>query len=97
MKPTDLEKHLGKKIEERMRREPIPERYGAASSSASDKKAQRERDKAAGLVPFAVKLPQELVTSLQQLAQQRGVPLGDLVAELLRSGVSAETSAPAKR
>jgi hypothetical protein len=89
MKRTDLEKHLGKKVEGRMRREPSPDRYGALSTAVAGKKEQRERDKAAGLVPFAVKLPQPLVAELQALAKERGASLGELAAELLRSALSS--------
>jgi len=56
----------------------------------ADKREQREKDKAAGLVPFAVKLPQELVTSLQALATQREETLNDVTAELLRKGMKAK-------
>ena len=59
MKKADLEKHLGQKIVGRMKQEPHSDRYGAASGAVADKREQRERDKAAGLVPFAVKLPQD--------------------------------------
>ena len=103
MKKADLEKHLGKKIAGRMQHEPQSARYGAESAGVADKREQRERDKAAGLVPFAVKLPQTLVTKLQSLAAERGVTLSDLARELLdaasspspaNSSSSAEAPAP---
>ena len=72
MKKADLEKHLGKKIAGRMQQEPHSDRYGTASGGIADKREQRERDKAAGLVPFAVKLPQELVTKLQAARRRTG-------------------------
>ncbi len=89
MKRTDLEKHLGKKIEGRMKREEIPERYGSASGAPADKREQRRRDQAAGLVPFAVKLDQALVAQLQALAHSRGAPLAAVVDELLRKGLES--------
>lgn len=88
MKRTDLEKHQGKKIVGAMKREPTSDRYGSASTQHVDKREQRRRDQAAGLVPFAVKLPQDLVASLQALAKERGVALDELAAELLRKGVA---------
>lgn len=83
MKKADLEKHLGKKIAGRMQQEAHSDRYGTASGQIADKREQREREKAAGLVPFAVKLPQELVTNLQALAAERNTTMNDLAAELL--------------
>lgn len=83
MKRADLEKHLGKKIAGRMKHESASDRYGSASAAPGDRRDQRERDKAAGLVPFAVKLPQALVAELQARAQARGMPMNELVAGLL--------------
>jgi hypothetical protein len=69
-KKSDLEKLKAMKTMGEMRREPIPDRFGAAAGAPGDKREQRERDKAAGLVPFAVKLPQELIAQLQEAARQ---------------------------
>jgi hypothetical protein len=55
-----------------------------------DRREQRERDRAAGLVPFAVKLHGDLVRQLQTLAQERRMPLSKLVDELLRTGLNTE-------
>ena len=100
MKKADLEKRLGQKIVGRMRQEPHSDRYGAASGAVADKREQRERDKAAGLVPFAVKLPQALVARLQSLAVERGVTLNELTGELLAAVAqpqSAAASTPKKK
>jgi hypothetical protein len=83
MKKADLEKQLGKKIAGRMMQEAHSDRYGAASGQVGDKREQRERDKAAGLVPFAVKLPQDLVARLQAIAVERGTSMNELTAMLL--------------
>lgn len=87
MKRSDLDKHLGKKITGRMDRAPVPERFGAAAGEPRTRREQREREQAAGLVPFAVKLPADLVASLQTRAQQRGATLNELAAELLRDAL----------
>jgi len=87
VKKADLDKRQGQKVEGAMRRQEIPDRYGQGSGSVFDKREQRKRDAAQGLVPFAVKLPQDLVAALQARAQARGVPLSELVAELLRKGL----------
>lgn len=102
MKRADLEKFLGKKVEGAMRRETLPDRYGAASAQVHDKKEQRKRDQQAGLVPFAVKLPQAMVMALQERARERSVTLGEITAELLRESLDAGAAPaveakPAKR
>jgi hypothetical protein len=97
MKKADLEKQLAKKISGRMQQEPHSDRYGTASGAIADRREQRERDKAAGLVPFAVKLPQELVTKLQAIAVERSVSLNDVVAELLTAGLVPAKPEPATK
>jgi len=89
MKRADLEKFLGKKVEGAMRREALPDRYGAASAQVHDKREQRKRDQEAGLVPFAVKLPQAMVMALQERARARSVTLGEVTVELLRASLDA--------
>ena len=51
---------------------------------------QRDLDRAAGLVPFAVKLNEELVTKLQALAQGNEGGLNAVVAELLKKGMASK-------
>ncbi len=97
MKKADLEKRLGKKIAGRMQQEPHSDRYGVASGGVADKREQRDRDKAAGLVPFAVKLPQDLVTKLQAAATERGVSLNDVTAELLQSAIAPAPAPKSKK
>jgi hypothetical protein len=85
MKKTELEKRKALKIANEMRRTGNP--YGRVGTEA-DRRAQRERDRALGLVPFAVKLPQDLVRQMQADAHSRGARLDDLVAEWLRKGLA---------
>ena len=87
MKRTDLEKHQGKKLVGAMKREPQSDRYGANAGAVGDKREQREKEKAAGLVPFAVKLPQDLVASMQSLAKERGESLNHVAESLLRKSL----------
>ena len=65
MKSTDLQKNLGLKINAKMGAAGTPGRFGAAAGKASDKREQRQQERALGLVPFACKLPAELVKDLQ--------------------------------
>lgn len=62
MKKTDLEKSKAKQIVSSMHHTGIPDRYGHGSGTALDKREQRKRDQAAGLVPFACKLDGEFKT-----------------------------------
>lgn len=85
MKRTELEKREGLKIANAQRRAGNP--YGRAAAPEADRRAQRERDRALGLVPFAVKLPQDLVRRMQEQAAARGARLDELVAGWLRKGI----------
>lgn len=87
MKRTDLEKLKGKKIEVALGQSGSSHRFGPGAAQVVDRKEQRKRDQALGLIPFAVKLDGDLVKAMHSLAQERKVPLNDLVAELLRKGL----------
>jgi hypothetical protein len=85
MKKVEMEKLKAARIEGGMRRERLPAQAGAAP--AVDRREQRRRDQAAGLVPFAVKLHGDLVKRLQARAQERKASLGEVVAELLEKAL----------
>ncbi len=87
MKRTELAKQAGLKIENRLRQSATASRFGQAATEVVDKREQRERERALGLVPFAVKLNQALVNRLHEEAKTRGVALHELVAELLQKGL----------
>lgn len=88
MKKTDLAKSDAKKLMNQMGAQGAA--FGAAGKAAApDRREQRDRDRALGLVPFAVKLNGDLVQQLQTLSKERGVELNQLVAELLQKGLSA--------
>ena len=70
-----------------MKRAGTPGRFGAAADVATSRREQRERERAQGLVPFAVKLDGELVKRIQALAQDRKSGLNEVVAELLGKGL----------
>ena len=73
-----------------MNQAPTPGRFGPEASAVLDRRQQRKRDQALGLVPFAIKLDGELVKQLQTLAQQRGIGMNELTAELLKKGLKAK-------
>ena len=87
MKKTDLEKHKGKKL---AGAGTTPDRFGKGAGEVLDRREQRERDREAGLVPFAVKLHGDLVREVHAAAQARGVGLNEVTAELIRKGLAAK-------
>jgi hypothetical protein len=87
MKKTDLAKSDAKKLMNQMG--PKGGSFGAASAPAPDRRELRERERALGLVPFAVKLNSELVQQLQALSKARGADMNTVVAELLQKGLSS--------
>jgi len=93
MKPTDLEKNKGTKINGRMGAAGIPSRFGAGSATLVDKREQREKERAQGLVPFACKLPSTLVKQLQERAAAHPEGLNVMVAELLGQAMGATMGA----
>lgn len=86
MKKTDLAKSDAKKIMGKMA-VPGVKGFGNTAPPAVDKREQRKRDQALGLVPFAVKLNSELVKRLQALAAERGADINTTVAEVLAKGL----------
>ena len=87
MKKTDLAKHDAKKLMNQAG--PRGPSFGSAEATPLDRREQRERDRALGLVPFAVKLNGDLVSQLQALAKERGLDMNELVAEVLQKGLAA--------
>lgn len=86
MKKTDLAKSDAKKLMGKMSA-PGSAGFGGAATPAIDKREQRKRDQALGLVPFAVKLNSDLVKRLQALAEETGMDLNATVADVLAKGL----------
>jgi hypothetical protein len=95
LKKTDLEKNKASKLRGQMVHAGIPSRFGAGAAALPDRREQRKIDQAAGLVPFAVKLPDELVTQLRDLATQQNVGINELTDRLIRAGLAAEAATQA--
>lgn len=90
LKRADLEKSKGKKIDRQTSKSPIPGRPAIGVTIEVDRREQRKRDQALGLVPFAVKLDGQLIKQLHALAQERAIGINDLTAELLNKALKAK-------
>jgi hypothetical protein len=88
MKKAELEKLMGKKVGGGA--PGGPDRYGKGSSEPNDRREQRERERALGLVPFACKLHGDLVREIQARAQAQGVGLNEVADDLIRKGLKAK-------
>ena len=87
MKKSDLSKLLAKKIGGEMKGAGVPGRFAQGASMVGDRREQRRLDAAAGLVPFACKLPADLVRVLQERGAAHAGGVNGLVAELLATGL----------
>jgi hypothetical protein len=88
MKKTGMAKSDAKKLMGKMAA-PGATPFGGGDAVAIDRREQRKRDQALGLVPFAVKLNGDLVQQLQALAKERGVDLNEVTADVLVKGLKA--------
>jgi len=86
MKKTDLAKSDAKKLMGKMAPKGASA-FGGSDGAVVDKREQRRRDQALGLVPFAVKLNGDLVKRLNGLAAERGQDMNTLVADVLAKGL----------
>jgi len=88
MKKTDLVKNLAKKLDGRMKAAGVPGRFGQGAAELVDRREQRRLDTAAGLVPFACKLPAELVKRLNERAALHEGGVNALLAEVLTKALA---------
>jgi hypothetical protein len=89
MKKTGMAKSDAKKLMGKMVA-PGAAGFGQGDSAALDRREQRERERALGLVPFACKLNGDLVKQLQALATERKTDMNELVADILAKGLAAK-------
>ncbi len=87
-KRTDLVRQLESKLDNRRKAAGVPGRFAQEAAALPDRKAQRKLDAAAGLVPFACKLPAPLAAQLRERATAHPEGLNGLVAELLTRGLA---------
>lgn len=95
LKKFDLAKNLGLKVTGQMRAAGVPSRFAQGAGEVLDKRERRARDAALGLVPFACKLPADLVKRLNERATQHEGGLNALLAEWLTQGLDG-AQAPAE-
>lgn len=88
MKKTDLAKNMNARIDGKMRGTGAPDRFAQGAAEVADKRERRRRDAAAGLVPFACKLPAELVSRLNERGLAHAGGLNALLAELLGAALT---------
>ena len=88
MKKSDLDKRLGSMIGGRMKAGGGAGRFGQGAEGIVDRREQRRVDAAAGLVPFACKLPSDLAATLRERAAAHPEGLNGAVAELLRKALA---------
>lgn len=83
MSKNDLEKKRGININGKMDASGIPVRFAAGAAAVVDKREQRRLDQAAGLIPFACKLPAELVKQIQERGLAHAGGINGFLAEVL--------------
>ena len=88
MKKTDLVKNLAARLDGQMKGAAVPGRFAQGSAAPLDKREQRRRDSAAGLVPFACKLPADLVKRLNESAAGHEGGVNALVAAALEKSLA---------
>ena len=87
MKKSDLDKLLGRRIGGQVKAGATTGRYGQGAADVADRREQRRIDAAAGLVPFACKLPATLAAALRAKSEGRPDGINGLVAELLQKAM----------
>jgi hypothetical protein len=93
MKLADMYKSKGSKINSGIKPHGVAGKPGA-EPAALDRREQRKLDQAKGLVAFACKLEGALINQVRSLAEERQVPINDLVAQLLEAGLEAGAAKP---
>lgn len=86
MKLTDLYKNQMLKVAGQVQKGGRADPRG--QGTVTNRKEQRKLDQAAGLVPFACKLPAALLAELNAQAVARKLGMNELVAALLKKGLA---------
>ena len=78
---------MNAKIDGKMRGAGALGRFAQGAAEVADKRERRRLDSAAGLVPFACKLPAELAAQLNEHGAAHPGGMNALLAELLRKAL----------
>lgn len=97
LKKFDLAKNLGLKVAGRMKAAGVPDRFAQGAGEVLDKRERRARDAALGLVPFACKLPADLVKRINERGMGHEGGVNGLLAELLAAALEAGVEKPAAK
>jgi hypothetical protein len=81
MKKTDLEKHLAKKLDGRMKSTAVPQRFGQGSAATKGKTEQKSQPSVTKLVAVSCRLPADLVNRLRDLAAAHDGGMNALLAQ----------------
>ena len=87
MKKADLDKNMALKLGGRMRAAGVPDRFARGAAAALEKRQRRARDAAAGLVPFACKLPADLVKRIHERSVADAVGVDALMLQWVTRGL----------
>jgi hypothetical protein len=91
MKKMELAKQLGERIANQRKAQAGAGRFGSEAPAVVDRREQRRLDAAAGLVPFACKLPSELAAQLAERAATTEGGLNALMAEIVTKALKAKS------
>ncbi len=94
MKKTDLEKHLAKKLDGRMKSSLVPQRFGKACAAVAGQGERKAGKAVARLVPVACRLPADLVTRLRERAVGFEGGLSALMAQAAARWLEAADGEP---
>lgn len=92
LKKFDLAKNLGLKVAGQMKAAGVPSRFAQGANEVLDKRERRARDAALGLVPFACKLPIDLVKQVNERGAGHEGGVNGLLTELLTRGLASDAS-----
>lgn len=92
MKLADMYKSKGSKINGNIKPHGALGKPGAEPAPL-DRREQRKLDQEKGLVAFACKLNGDLIKRLHAAAEERALPLNDLVGEVIAAGLEAGAAA----
>ena len=89
MKKTDLEKHLAKKLDGRMKTSAVPQRFGKSSAATKEKPQEKSRPAVAKLIPVSCRLPAELVNRLRERAIGAEGGMGALITQAVEQWLAS--------